>query len=90
VRQFLSSAANHEIAKSEVSCIPYGISHKTLDRDCIPLRNEKLSAIQNKYLKQLQRKNSCNSGQNLTVETIDKIKWSLVSMTVLVELIRKP
>ena len=35
VRQFLSSAANHEIAKTEVSCIPYGISHKTLDSDCI-------------------------------------------------------
>ena len=30
VRQFLTSAANHEIAKTEVSCIPYGISHKTL------------------------------------------------------------
>jgi coenzyme F420-reducing hydrogenase gamma subunit len=23
VRQFLTSAANHEIAKTEVSCIPY-------------------------------------------------------------------
>jgi hypothetical protein len=32
-------------------------------------------------------KNSCNSGQNLTVETIDRIKWSLDSMEVLVELI---
>jgi hypothetical protein len=30
VRQFLTSAANHEIAKTEVSCIPYGISPKTL------------------------------------------------------------
>ena len=35
VRQFLTSAANHEIAKTEVSCIPYGISHKTLDSDFI-------------------------------------------------------
>ena len=35
MRQFLSSAANHEIAKSEVSCIPYGISPKPLDRDFI-------------------------------------------------------
>jgi hypothetical protein len=30
VRQFLTSAANHEIAKTEVSCIPYGTSPKTL------------------------------------------------------------
>ena len=35
VRQFLTSAANHEIAKTEVSCIPYGISHKTLGGDFI-------------------------------------------------------
>jgi hypothetical protein len=35
VRQFLTSAANHEIAKTEVSCIPYGISPKTLDSDFI-------------------------------------------------------
>ena len=30
MRQFLTNAANHEIAKTEVSCIPYGISPKTL------------------------------------------------------------
>jgi hypothetical protein len=30
VKQFLTSAAHHEIAKTEVSCIPYGISPKTL------------------------------------------------------------
>jgi hypothetical protein len=35
VRQFLISAANHEIAKTEVSCIPYGISPKTLGGDFI-------------------------------------------------------
>ena len=35
VRQFLTSAANHEIAKTEVSCIPYGISPKPLDSDFI-------------------------------------------------------
>jgi hypothetical protein len=35
VRQFLTSAANHEIAKTEVSCIPYGISPKTLGGDFI-------------------------------------------------------
>jgi hypothetical protein len=35
VRQFLTSAANHEIANTEVSCIPYGISPKTLDSDFI-------------------------------------------------------
>ena len=35
VRQFLTSAANHEIAKTEVSCIPYGISHNTLDSNFI-------------------------------------------------------
>jgi hypothetical protein len=35
VRQFLSCAANHEIAKTEVSCIPYGISPKTLGGDFI-------------------------------------------------------
>ena len=35
MRQFLTSAANHEIAKTEVSCIPYGISPKTLDSDFI-------------------------------------------------------
>jgi hypothetical protein len=29
VRQFLTSAAKHKIAKTEVSCIPYGISPKT-------------------------------------------------------------
>jgi hypothetical protein len=63
VRQFLTSAANHEIAQTEVSCIPYGISHKTLDSDFI--------------------QEGCNSGQNLTVETIDRIQWYLV----LVELI---
>jgi hypothetical protein len=31
VRQLLTSVANHEIAKTEVSCIPYGIRHTTLD-----------------------------------------------------------
>jgi hypothetical protein len=35
VRQFMTSAANHEIAKTEVSCIPYGISPKTLGGDFI-------------------------------------------------------
>ena len=35
VRQFLTSAANHEIAKTEVSCIPYGISPKPLGGDFI-------------------------------------------------------
>jgi hypothetical protein len=35
VRQFLTSAANHEISKTEVSCIPYGISPKTLGGDFI-------------------------------------------------------
>ena len=35
MRQFLTSAANHEIAKTEVSCIPYGISPKTLGGDFI-------------------------------------------------------
>ena len=35
VRQFLTSAANHEIAKTEVSFIPYGISPKPLDSDFI-------------------------------------------------------
>ena len=35
VRQVLTSAANHEIATTEVSCIPYIISHKTLDNDFI-------------------------------------------------------
>jgi hypothetical protein len=35
VRQFLTSAANHEIAKTEVSCIPYGINPKTLGGDFI-------------------------------------------------------
>jgi hypothetical protein len=35
VRQFLTSAANHEIAKTEVSCIPYGISPKMLGGDFI-------------------------------------------------------
>jgi hypothetical protein len=35
VRQFLTSAANHEIIKTEVSCIPYGISPKTLGGDFI-------------------------------------------------------
>ena len=35
VRQFLNCAANHEIAKPEVSCIPYGISPKTLGGDFI-------------------------------------------------------
>jgi hypothetical protein len=35
VRQFLTSAANHEITKTEVFCIPYGISPKTLDSDFI-------------------------------------------------------
>jgi hypothetical protein len=35
VRQFLTSTANHEIAKTEVSCIPYGISPKTLGGDFI-------------------------------------------------------
>ena len=34
-RQFLTSAANYEIAKTEVSCIPYGISHNTLDSNFI-------------------------------------------------------
>jgi hypothetical protein len=33
VRQFLTSTANHEIAKTEVSYIPYGISPKTLGGD---------------------------------------------------------
>jgi hypothetical protein len=31
----MTSAANHEIAKTEVSCIPYGISPKTLGGDFI-------------------------------------------------------
>ena len=35
MRQFLTSAANHEIAKTEVSCIPYGISPKMLGGDFI-------------------------------------------------------
>ena len=35
MRQFLTSAANHEIANTEVSCIPYGTSPKTLDSDFI-------------------------------------------------------
>ena len=35
VRQLLTSVANHEIAKTEVSCIPYGIRHTTLDSDFI-------------------------------------------------------
>ena len=35
VRQFLTSAINHEIEKTEVSCIPYGISPKTLGGDFI-------------------------------------------------------
>ena len=35
MRQFLTSAANHEIAKTEVSCIAYGISLKTLGGDFI-------------------------------------------------------
>jgi hypothetical protein len=35
VRQFLTSAANHEIAKTEVSCIPYGTSPETLGGDFI-------------------------------------------------------
>ena len=35
MRQFLTSAANHEIAKTEVSCIPYGISPKPLGGDFI-------------------------------------------------------
>jgi hypothetical protein len=35
VRQFLTSAANHEIANTEVSCILDGISHKALDSDII-------------------------------------------------------
>ena len=35
VRQFLTSATNHEIAKTEVSCIPYRISPKTLGGDFI-------------------------------------------------------
>jgi hypothetical protein len=33
VRQFLTSAANHDIAKTAVSCIPYGTSPKTLGGD---------------------------------------------------------
>ena len=35
VREFLTSAANHEITKTDVSCIPYGISPKTLGGDFI-------------------------------------------------------
>jgi hypothetical protein len=35
VRQFLTSAANHDIAKTAVSCIPYGTSPKTLGGDFI-------------------------------------------------------
>ena len=35
VRPFLTSAANHEIAKTEVSCIPYRINPKTLGGDFI-------------------------------------------------------
>ena len=35
MRQFLTSAANHEIAKPEVSCIPYRTNPKTLGGDFI-------------------------------------------------------
>ena len=40
VRQFLTNATNHEISKTEVSCIPYGISPKTLGDDTIDLNTE--------------------------------------------------
>jgi hypothetical protein len=57
-----------EETTSLMACLP---SRKPKERHGPPRYPDPITLIQNKYLKQLQRKNSCNSGQNLTVETIE-------------------
>ena len=76
VRQFLTSAANHEIAKTEVSCIPYGISHKTLDSDFIQEGADNIDL----NTETIDGKNNMHSMARAVFQVVqDHTRWTLCS-----------